>query len=114
MSQPGTPLLTGCQDKNINTRRGENEHGQTRPLSLIDPNSRDNFRIDRLKLRQAQVAQLVEQRIENPCVGGSIPPLGTRTFVNLNKISVLLAKSVPLFEPLPKSGTFLFVSRSCE
>ena len=25
----------------------------------------------------AQVAQLVEQRTENPCVGGSIPPLGT-------------------------------------
>ena len=26
---------------------------------------------------RAQVAQLVEQRIENPRVGGSIPPLGT-------------------------------------
>jgi hypothetical protein len=26
----------------------------------------------------AQVAQLVEQRIENPRVGGSIPPLGTK------------------------------------
>ena len=25
-----------------------------------------------------QVAQLVEQRTENPCVGGSIPPLATR------------------------------------
>ena len=25
-----------------------------------------------------QVAQLVEQRIENPRVGGSIPPLATR------------------------------------
>ena len=25
----------------------------------------------------AQVAQSVEQRTENPCVGGSIPPLGT-------------------------------------
>ncbi len=24
----------------------------------------------------AQVAQSVEQRTENPCVGGSIPPLG--------------------------------------
>ena len=29
--------------------------------------------------RLAQVAQLVEQRIENPRVGGSIPPLGTIT-----------------------------------
>ena len=27
--------------------------------------------------RDAQVAQLVEQRTENPRVGGSIPPLGT-------------------------------------
>ena len=27
----------------------------------------------------AQVAQLVEQRTENPRVGGSIPPLGTGT-----------------------------------
>ncbi len=25
-----------------------------------------------------QVAQSVEQRIENPCVGGSIPPLATK------------------------------------
>src|SRR5690606_41182907 len=28
--------------------------------------------------RDGQVAQLVEQRIENPRVGGSIPPLATR------------------------------------
>ena len=28
-------------------------------------------------LYYAQIAQLVEQRTENPCVGGSIPPLGT-------------------------------------
>ena len=28
-------------------------------------------------LKNAQIAQLVEQRIENPRVGGSIPPLGT-------------------------------------
>ena len=27
--------------------------------------------------RKGQIAQLVEQRIENPCVGGSIPPLAT-------------------------------------
>src|SRR3954465_15130883 len=30
----------------------------------------------------AQVAQLVEQRTENPCVGGSIPPLGTTFLAN--------------------------------
>lgn len=27
-------------------------------------------------VRPAQVAQTVEQGTENPCVGGSIPPLG--------------------------------------
>ena len=31
-------------------------------------------------LSNAQVAQLVEQRTENPRVGGSIPPLGTTFF----------------------------------
>ena len=30
-----------------------------------------------MKLNIAQIAQSVEQRIENPRVGGSIPPLGT-------------------------------------
>src|SRR5437588_12275511 len=29
------------------------------------------------RFRHGQVAQLVEQRTENPCVGGSIPPLAT-------------------------------------
>jgi len=33
----------------------------------------------------AQVAQLVEQRIENPRVGGSIPPLGTKKINKLQK-----------------------------
>ncbi len=28
-------------------------------------------------LKKGQVAQSVEQRTENPCVGGSIPPLAT-------------------------------------
>ena len=30
-----------------------------------------------LETQVASVAQLVEQRTENPCVGGSIPPGGT-------------------------------------
>ena len=30
-----------------------------------------------LSVQDGQVAQLVEQRTENPCVGGSIPPLAT-------------------------------------
>ena len=29
-------------------------------------------------MKYAEVAQLVEQRTENPCVGGSSPPLGTK------------------------------------
>jgi hypothetical protein len=31
-----------------------------------------------LSIRRGQVAQSVEQRIENPRVGGSIPPLATK------------------------------------
>ncbi len=34
----------------------------------------------------AQVAQLVEQGTENPRVGGSIPPLGTKEFKGLQSI----------------------------
>ena len=37
--------------------------------------------------RDAQVAQLVEQRIENPRVGGSIPPLGTNKIKHLAEYS---------------------------
>ena len=41
----------------------------------------------------AQVAQLVEQRTENPCVGGSIPPLGT-TPGSIRPVRVLPLSSV--------------------
>ena len=37
--------------------------------------------LTRFPRRIAQVAQLVEQRTENPRVGGSIPPLGTTHLV---------------------------------
>ena len=50
----------------------------------------------------------VEQRTENPRVGGSNPPPGTRTKVNINKFKHLWPKSVPLFRSLAKSGTLLF------
>ena len=40
--------------------------------------------------RIAQVAQLVEQRTENPRVGGSIPPLGTIYFYNVLFLLVFL------------------------
>ena len=35
-----------------------------------------------------QIAQSVEQRIENPCVGGSIPPLATICFPQIKIIFV--------------------------
>ena len=31
-----------------------------------------------------EIAQLVEQRTENPCVGGSIPPLATSLLHRIN------------------------------
>jgi hypothetical protein len=37
----------------------------------------------------AQVAQLVEQRIENPRVAGSIPALGTTSLEKDNKIKLI-------------------------
>ena len=40
----------------------------------------------------AQVAQSVEQRTENPRVGGSIPPLGTCYFQYLQVFPVFLVK----------------------
>ena len=35
----------------------------------------------------AQIAQSVEQRTENPCVGGSIPPLGTTSKLCLQNLA---------------------------
>ena len=35
-----------------------------------------------------QVAQLVEQRTENPCVGGSIPPLATNQYQLMKDIKL--------------------------
>ena len=40
----------------------------------------------------AQVAQLVEQRTENPRVGGSIPPLGTTFYFFLKVTHFAFAK----------------------
>jgi hypothetical protein len=37
----------------------------------------ETIRCKRYNSHYGQVAQLVEQRIENPRVGGSIPPLAT-------------------------------------
>ena len=43
----------------------------------------------------AQVAQLVEHATENRSVGGSIPPLGTRTINYLTGYSRLLSRPGP-------------------
>jgi hypothetical protein len=40
-----------------------------------------------VKRTNGQVAQLVEQRTENPCVGGSIPPLATKNSKGLQDIN---------------------------
>ena len=45
----------------------------------------------------AQVAQLVEQGTENPCVGGSIPPLGT-TYLIYFLFDTILKKSLKNFK----------------
>jgi hypothetical protein len=86
--------------------------------SVVDKPNRDRFntQLDRQHKRpvehQAQVAQLVEQRTENPRVGGSIPPLGTkyqvfrrasvRVFLCLD--AYLHPEVVPLFEQLGGSN----------
>ena len=44
-----------------------------------------------------QVAQLVEQRTENPRVGGSIPPLATILFKDLRLFREILKKPLREF-----------------
>jgi hypothetical protein len=39
-----------------------------------------------IRLHFGQVAQLVEQRTENPCVGGSIPSLATNLSNHLQRV----------------------------
>jgi hypothetical protein len=54
---------------------------QTQGIKELAARLLDGRRVDRSNTRpsvaRGQVAQLVEQRIENPRVGGSIPPLAT-------------------------------------
>ena len=47
--------------------------------------------------RDAQVAQLVEQRTENPRVGGSNPPLGTTLFQRDQEFFLDCPCGVPTF-----------------
>ena len=54
-----------------------------------------------------QIAQSVEQRTENPCVGGSIPPLATTYYLIITAIyplyllSLLYPKTLPNIAKLP-------------
>ena len=52
--------------------------------SFFDRNTLRRNRNKKVNIIYAQIAQSVEQRTENPRVGGSIPPLGTtRTVIVL-------------------------------
>ncbi len=46
-------------------------------ILVIDERGKIKFNNCFSASKNARVAQLVEQRIENPCVDGSIPPPGT-------------------------------------
>ena len=51
------------------------------------------------KYAEAEVAQSVEQRTENPRVGGSIPPLGTRKIKGLRSQAAILFLLYDHFAP---------------
>ena len=71
-------------------RREDVEAGALVPTLVLDPLARARFNtppsrsFSRLRLI-GQVAQLVEQRTENPRVGGSIPPLATNRINDLSQ-----------------------------
>ena len=54
-----------------------------------------------------QIAQSVEQRTENPCVGGSIPPLATSKFNVQLKILLLLLDFVSIWASILPDGKSL-------
>ncbi len=49
----------------------------------------------------ARIAQLVEQGIENPCVAGSIPALGTIYRINSQKSLFFINFSIEIFKNRP-------------
>ena len=53
--------------------------------------------------KSGQIAQLVEQRIENPCVGGSIPPLATKTN-RLWRLFFCLTPSIQIYKTQAQQG----------
>ena len=48
-------------------------------------------------LSDGQIAQLVERRTENPCVGGSIPSLATNKKASLVEVFFVALKKQKLF-----------------
>jgi hypothetical protein len=61
--------------------------------------------------RLGLVAQLVEQRIENPCVGGSIPPRATKFSKQKRQPSpVGVFVFCPPFPPLRSTVVFLLIA----
>ncbi len=56
-----------------------------RAFKTIDSGQSKRFNL--LSSHFGQIAQSVEQRTENPCVGGSIPPLATNKIKYLQKRS---------------------------
>jgi hypothetical protein len=62
---------------------------ENHPEPSGQPGAADVSRGDPLGSNGAQIAQLVEQRIENPRVGGSIPSLGTTFQKNMFRINLM-------------------------
>ncbi len=81
-AQKKHPKITSNTQAIFKTKDSKNE----KHLQLCAPSS--------IILRLGLVAQSVEQRIENPCVGGSIPPRATKKYVLKNKG---LQRCKPLF-----------------
>jgi hypothetical protein len=52
-----------------------------------------------MPFRFGQVAQLVEQRTENPCVDGSIPPLATKKINQLRMADKFKSRPLPQMTP---------------
>ena len=65
----------------------------------------------------AQVAQLVEQRTENPRVGGSIPPLGTIFRIYLDNSSNIFFLPIVMklyYSKLSSNFFYIFTSYKME
>ncbi len=70
---------------------------QRDPIDVARSQAHDPFDVGGGHAREGQVAQLVEQRTENPRVGGSIPPLATisNQYVRSNPTNVRRSKFSP-------------------